>query len=369
MTSSGWPKRPSPARGRVTCGTSSCVGSAAGIQAGAIFGLGDDAAKVRSLLEKYTAMIPPGMLETIKIGGEPFYRLKPDAESPVIAMGIHGTHLVVGIGDGEAEALLNRMDGKPPEWLAAVRKRLAVDRPAEVVYLNVRKAVQIARAAAGPEAEPVIAALELENYVSYAAVSGLDKEGYVSRSLLATKKPGGIFLGGKPLEAKDLAAIPGDATWAWRGEVRSRSALADDRYDGRQGQPSRGPAARPGGRFRREAVPVQAPRGPVAAARGHVVDLQLARRGGLPRHRRDRGGAARRREAGQGDPRPAAGPGEAEPRAAPEGVPSASSSRRSASSSAPAARSTCWSFPTRCRGRPAATPSPCLPPGASRTRS
>ena len=185
-----------------------------GIQAGAILGLGDDAAKVRGLLEKYAAMIPPGQLERIKIREEPFYRIKLGADSPVIALGILGNHLVIGADDAEAEALLKRMAGKPPEWLSAVRQRLVVERPAVVSYVNVRKIVQIARAAAGPQADPVIAALDLENCTAYAAVSGLDKDGYVSRSLLAMEKPGGLFLGGKPLEAKDLAAVPRDATWA-----------------------------------------------------------------------------------------------------------------------------------------------------------
>ena len=129
-----------------------------GIQAGAILGLGEDAAKVRQLLEKYAKMIPPGRMETVKIGNEPFYRIKPDADSPVITWGIHGSHFVAGIGEGETEALIKRMDAKPPEWLAAVRRQLVVDRPATVTYVNVRKIVQLARAVAGPEAEPVMGA-------------------------------------------------------------------------------------------------------------------------------------------------------------------------------------------------------------------
>jgi len=187
-----------------------------GIQAGAILGLGDDAAKVRKTLEEYGQMVG-GLVETMKVGEESFYRVKPGPEAPLITWGVYGRHVVVGIGEGEAEAIVKRMEGRPPEWLVGMRKRLVVDRPATVSYVNVRKIVQMIQAGVGPEAEPVIKGLGLDNFISYASVAGLDKEGYVSKSLLATVKQGGdllAFLGGKPLEAKDLTPIPRDATLA-----------------------------------------------------------------------------------------------------------------------------------------------------------
>jgi len=187
------------------------------IQAGAIVGLGDDAPKVRTLLDKYAKHLVRGPAETVKIGEATFYRVKPDPEAPTSTWGVYGKYFVIGLGDGEAEALVKRMEGKPPEWLTAVRKRLTVERPARVSYVNVRKIVQIIRAKAGPEAEPVITALGLDNFISYASVAGLDKEGYASKSLLATEKEGGdllAFLGSQPMEARDLAPIPRDATLA-----------------------------------------------------------------------------------------------------------------------------------------------------------
>ena len=58
-------------------------------------------------------------------------------------------------------------------------------------------------------------------------MSGLDKDGYVSKSLLATETSGKLglrpslldFLGAEPLEAKDLAPIPRDATWACAARI------------------------------------------------------------------------------------------------------------------------------------------------------
>ncbi len=193
-----------------------------GIQAGAILGLGDDAAKVRGLLEKYAAMIPPGRLETIKIGGEPFYRLKPDAESPVDRqMGVHAWDSLRGRHRRRRGRGLST-HGRKAARVARRRPQAAgrrapghgrVRQPAEGPARSPSRR-RGGRAGRPIIAAPIIAALDLENYVSYAAVSGLDKEGYVSRFAPGDQKPGGIFLGGKPLEAKDLAAIPADATWA-----------------------------------------------------------------------------------------------------------------------------------------------------------
>ena len=265
-----------------------------GIQAGAILGLGDDAAKVRALLDKYTKLITRGRAETVKIGEESFYRIKPDPEAPTITWGIYGKHFVVGLGEGEAEAIVKRMEGKPPEWLAGVRKRLVVDRPATVSYVNVRKIVQMIRAGAGPEAEPVIKALGLDNFISYASVAGLDKEGYVSKSLLATAKEGGdllAFLGGKPLEAKDLTPIPRDATLAAAARIEpdqiwqtivSVMAKADPRVAERFAEEVGRAEKQLGIKLREDLL---------AAAGRRVVPLQLAGRGRAGRDRPDGRGA------------------------------------------------------------------------------
>lgn len=187
------------------------------IQGGAIVGLGDDAAKVRATLAKYAKVLPPGALQEVKVGGEAFWSIKPDPEAPTFALGVHGKHFVLGIGEGEAEAIVKRMAGKPPAWLAQVRQQLPVPRPSSVMYVNVKKIVGMIQAAAGEEAEPVIRGLGLDNFTSLASVSGLDKSGFVSKSLLGTAKEEAdflAFLGGSPLAPKDLAPIPKDATLA-----------------------------------------------------------------------------------------------------------------------------------------------------------
>ncbi|MGQ9575346.1 MAG: hypothetical protein ACUVUC_08510 [Thermoguttaceae bacterium] len=35
---------------------------------------------------------------------------------PLLTWGVYGRYFVLGIGDGEAEALVKRMDASPPAW-------------------------------------------------------------------------------------------------------------------------------------------------------------------------------------------------------------------------------------------------------------
>jgi hypothetical protein len=187
------------------------------IQGGAIVGLGEDAAKVRATLEKYAKMLPGGAIQEVKVAGETFWTVKPDRDAPTFTLGVHGKHFVLGIGEGEAEAIVKRMAGKPPAWLAQLRQQLPVERPSSVAYVSLKKIIGMIQAGAGEEAATVIRALGLDNFTSLASVSGLDQIGFVSKTLLGTEKEEGdilSFLNAKPLEAKDLAPIPKDATLA-----------------------------------------------------------------------------------------------------------------------------------------------------------
>jgi hypothetical protein len=189
------------------------------IQAGAVFNLGEDAAKTRTLLEKHRKLLGADDVQTIQIGGETFNRIKPDPDAPTCTWGVYGKHFVVGIGEGEAEAIVKRMSGAPPAWLAQIRRQLTVERPSTVTYVNVKKIVATIEASfRGSSDWPLlIRVLGLNNFTYLASVSGLDKTGFVSKTLLAMEKPDSdvlSFLGRKPLEAKDLGPIPKDATLA-----------------------------------------------------------------------------------------------------------------------------------------------------------
>ncbi len=189
------------------------------IQAGAVFNLGEDAAKTRTLLEKHRKLLGEDDVKTVQIGGETFYRIKPAPDAPVFTWGVHGKYFILGIGEGEAEAIVKRMSGSPPAWLAQIRRQLTVERPSTVTYVNVKKIVAMIEASfrGSSDWQLLIRVLGLNNFTYLASVSGLDETGFVSKTLLAMEKPDGdvlSFLGRKPLEAKDLGPIPKDATLA-----------------------------------------------------------------------------------------------------------------------------------------------------------
>ena len=186
------------------------------IRGGLVLNAGDDVAELKATLEKYQAMMPQPP-EKVEIGGVACYRIVLGPGDSAITWGIKDKYLVVGVGEGSLEEILKRADGTPPEWLAKVRKQLPVERLSTISYINVKKIVEQFAPLGGPKVQMVIDALGLGNVTSLAAVSGLEGEGFVNRSLLDIEgDPAGVLcLGtGKPLGLKDLASIPHDADFA-----------------------------------------------------------------------------------------------------------------------------------------------------------
>jgi len=202
------------------------------IRAGMVVNLGEDAPKVMATVKKLQADVPVQIAE-IEIGGQTWQQVKLGPGAPPITWGIKGKYLIVGVGEGEVEAILKRARGSAPQWLTALRKQLPVERPSTVAHVDVKALVDLAiteilredpapKPSRGPTPRQVLDALGLSNVTSLGAVSGLDKEGYVSRTLLAIDgKPQGIFALAteKPLTAADLAPIPADATIALAAQV------------------------------------------------------------------------------------------------------------------------------------------------------
>jgi hypothetical protein len=205
----------SPAAGYVTRLE---LGDRSMIQAGAIVGLGEDAARIRAVWERL-ATESPGVYQPVTIAGETLWSLPTGLGAPSVTLGVYGTHFVLGVGEGEAQAIVQRMKGKPPAWLAQLRRQLPVQRPSSVTYVNMNLILGLTSSIAFflPEESAGIRALGLENFTSLGSVSGMEGSGLVTKTLLGTTKPDGdvfSFLNAKPLEAADLAPIPKDATLA-----------------------------------------------------------------------------------------------------------------------------------------------------------
>ncbi len=189
------------------------------VRAGVVINLGADAAKVRSTLEKYQQRFLGSLPEAkaAEPGAEGWHLIQPGPRGPAITWGVRGKYLIAVLGDGEADDVLKRGRGNPPEWLTSIRQQLPVPRRATLAYTNLKGVIAMVQATAGPQAATVIKALGLDSITSLASVTGLDETGFVSKSLVRIEgESEGLLaaVSNKPLEAKDLAPIPQDATFA-----------------------------------------------------------------------------------------------------------------------------------------------------------
>jgi len=199
------------------------------VRGGLLVALNDDAAAVKASLEKHQATFLDEIAEPVQINGGTWHQIKLGRQAPPITWGVRGRYLVVGVGEGEVEAIFQRAVTEPPAWLAAVRQQLTVERPATVNYVNLAKVIEIVTTLADePQIRAVIDAAGLGDVTSLASVTGLDKDGFVSRTLVGVDgQPGGLFelVAGEPLAAADLAPIPRDATIALAARLDANHLL------------------------------------------------------------------------------------------------------------------------------------------------
>jgi len=198
------------------------------IRGGAVFALGDEAARLKTVLEAYQQMLPPAMVKPVEIEGATWHRIQPNPKTSALTWGVQGSNLIVGLGEDAIEGILERAKTPPPAWLADVRTRLAVDRVSTVSCLNVRAMVRDVAPLGGPRVIDALDALGLTGVTSVASVTGLDAQGFVSRTLVGVEgKPAGLvrLASAEPLAVEDLAVIPADATVAVAGKLDAKMLL------------------------------------------------------------------------------------------------------------------------------------------------
>jgi hypothetical protein len=130
--------------------------------------------------------------------------------------GVKDGCLIIGVGDGEAEQIVERTRQEAPEWLARIRQQLAVPRPANLVYVNIGELMKFA-SGGDRELTGILEALGLDRVRSLASVTGLDATGCVNRTQLAVDgelKGMLSFFAAEPLTKEHLTVIPRDATIA-----------------------------------------------------------------------------------------------------------------------------------------------------------
>jgi len=196
------------------------------IVGGIVVGTGDETDKVKVTLEKLeqTMLGAEAKLQRTLLGTAAadaiakWHKLPLPPGAPTVEWGFHGKYLIVGIGEGSADAIASRSMGKPPEWLVAIKKRLAVERVSTVHYLNVKRVISSANAIPGfGQVQTVLNVLGLGNVQQFANISGLEGTGCVGKSWVQVDgEPTGLLtvFGPEPLTAADLAPIPKDASIA-----------------------------------------------------------------------------------------------------------------------------------------------------------
>jgi len=188
------------------------------IRAGALVRVGEQGAAIKAKLVEYQTAFLREAVTPVEIAGDTWYRIQPpEPGAPSITWGVRFSYLIVGVGDGSVEGIMERARTEMPEWLGRVRGQIPVPRTSTLTYLNVAKIVDMARPFLPPQGGAIVEALGLGNVTALSSVTGLDDEGFVSRILLGIEgEPGGIFelVSDKPLTAEELAAIPADSTVA-----------------------------------------------------------------------------------------------------------------------------------------------------------
>jgi hypothetical protein len=190
------------------------------VEAGLVVNTGDDTPTLYATLVKFQDAAFKGKVKEVEVVGTKCFRLQVDEDTPEITWGVKGKYLLVGVGKGSMEAIFDNVRKPAPAWLTDLKKKLPVERVSSITYSDLQASITTALAAMGPdgaEAQRIVNTLGLGNVTTYGAVTGLEGDGFISRTLINVEGDArGVLtlVDGKPLTAAELAPIPADANVA-----------------------------------------------------------------------------------------------------------------------------------------------------------
>ncbi|MBN1910813.1 MAG: DUF1559 domain-containing protein [Pirellulales bacterium] len=197
------------------------------IQGGCVIDAGEDAAKIKAMFEKletrmlqmefFSKDVPDGVVKRVQIDGSTWYRSTKNPMGMTLTFGMKDNFVILGLGDGAVEGILQRMKTPPPAWLTELRSQVPVKRVSTITYIDFAGLVAKFGPMAPTEIRAALHAMGFANVTKITSVTGLDKLGFVNRTLLSIDgKPQGLLAltDAKPLTTDDLDAIPADATLA-----------------------------------------------------------------------------------------------------------------------------------------------------------
>lgn len=219
------------------------------IEGGVVLSAGDALPELRSALEAVESLILREMsggdaspaARTIDVEGNSFRVLPLSPEVPPVAWGVVGDYVVLGVGEGLPARIVKALGAGgagPPVGagssagggssagaasaggkgsMARRFDSVRVERPMGRAYVDIAGLLEKVGAMGGPGALEALDALGLRGVTALVSESGLEADGFVSRSLIVTTgAPTGLLelADGAPLTDDDLAVIPRDATIA-----------------------------------------------------------------------------------------------------------------------------------------------------------
>ncbi len=132
-------------------------------------------------------------------------------------VGIKDSYLIVAVGEGSLDMILERMRKPAPQWLVQARRIANFERPTGLSYINLQRLREVGPAATDPRRKQWIELLGLAQSPWLLSASGLVGPDVVTRTFLPIEgEPRGLLFpaNGRGLKREDLAAIPDDATLA-----------------------------------------------------------------------------------------------------------------------------------------------------------
>ena len=124
-------------------------------------------------------------IEAVNIDGRKWYRVKPKAGFPALTVGIKDSYLIVAVGEGSLDMILERMQKPAPRWLVRARRIASFERPTGLTYINLaRGSARIGLAASQPQRKPWIELLGLTQTSWVVSASGLVGPDVMTRTVV-----------------------------------------------------------------------------------------------------------------------------------------------------------------------------------------
>ncbi len=164
---------------------------------------------------------PDNPPQSVTLGAVKLTRFAPQPGGPVeaeVTIGAAGSYVLVGFGKGAVEGMMERVRAKKiPAWLTDIGTRLPVERRASMSFINTKKLMETFLPLAGPDGAKLVQTLGLDQLGELVSVTGLDKDGMLSRSLMKIDgNPTGLLalVDTQGIKPEHVDFLPRDATFA-----------------------------------------------------------------------------------------------------------------------------------------------------------